>query len=175
MQVQPPPPHVSRDVIMQADGALVPTTRRGGLVPTATAVHVVTVATQWTPTFENFRRSLHVAGHTYSVLGWGQRWGGWGWRSHLYLAFLRSRHPDDVVVLIDAYDVLAARPAGGMAETFRAHGKRVLVGCEWYCGGDRNCGRVDGWWNARNGSLRDRPWRRHINARRLLRAADPAC
>lgn len=130
----------------------------------AAAPHVVLLATRWTPTFENCRRSLHQFGFEYSVLGWGAAWGGWAWRCEQYLAYLRAQAADRLVVLLDAYDVVALRPAEGLAQAFAAYGRDVLVGCEWYCGSAANCGRVDAWWAASRAPASHRPWRRHVNA-----------
>ena len=129
---------------------------------------VLLVATHWTPCFENCRRSLHQQGYQYRLLGWGQPWRGWRWRIELYLTALRDLPPDTLVVLLDAYDALAARPAAELRATFDAFDRPVVVGAEWYCGSATNCGRVQRWWHESGVAP---SLNRHVNAGCVVGAA----
>lgn len=108
-------------------------------------ITIVLVATEWTITFENLRRSLHMHGHKYIALGWGEQWQGWKWRSSLYVKFLESQKSSDVFILMDAYDTLATKSASEVAEAYEAFNKPMVVGSEWYCGSRKNCGDISAW------------------------------
>lgn len=107
---------------------------------------VVLVATHWTPTFENCRRSLHLNGFDYQVLGWGENWQGWKWRAKQYIDYLETQSPHSLVVLLDAYDSIVTRHVQDFAHTFEAFQRPVVIGCEWWCGSQSNCGTVKKWW-----------------------------
>lgn len=126
--------------------------------------HVITVATNWTPTFENFKRSLHINGYSYKVLGWGEKWKGWRWRAKLYRNYLREIEASDkhaVVIILDAYDVLVARKSDEFPYTFQAFKRPIVIGCEWWCASAENCGNVLDWWSKNS---KKKAFRSRINA-----------
>jgi len=122
---------------------------------------VAMVATHWTPSFENMRRSLHTNGYEYEILGWGQKWSGFLWRVQLYVQFLSTQTPESFVIFTDAYDCLATRHSEDLASTFTAFGRPMIVGAEWYCGSKKNCGAVPQWWKL---NKRKKSFRCNINA-----------
>ena len=128
-------------------------------------ITIVLVATEWTPTFENLRRSLHQFGYNYNVLGWGLKWEGWKWRSKLYLKFLETQRSSDVFVFMDAYDTLATKTPKEALEAYIAFQKPLIVGAEWYCGNSKNCGKVDAWWERQKIKP---PRKKHANAGFLM-------
>jgi hypothetical protein len=134
-------------------------------------VHVLLVATHWTPRLENCKRSLHQQGYlTYHLLGWGEKWGGWVWRMTQYVEALRALPSNRLVLLLDAYDMIASRPAAQLVETFRAFNRPVVVGTEWYCGSETSCGRLqDSWWSA--AGLSTPVHSKHVNAGCVMGAA----
>jgi hypothetical protein len=123
---------------------------------------VLLVATHWTPTFENCRRSLNVLDYDYSVLAYGEGWKGWKWRLQQYVDALP---PEGTVMLLDAYDTVIAQPPDKVISVYKAHDKPVLVGAEWYCGGE-NCGKIRSWWKKRKCLFK--PYRQHANAGCLI-------
>jgi hypothetical protein len=126
------------------------------MVPT-----VAMVATHWTPTFENMRRSLHVNGFDYEILGWGEKWSGFQWRVDKYIEFLSSQSPESFVIFVDAYDCFANRKAADFEATFNAFGRPIVVGAEWFCASTKNCGKIDAWWKNNN---RKKTFRNKVNA-----------
>ena len=113
-------------------------------------VSVILVSTHWTPTFENCRRSLHIHNYNYVVLGWDQVWSGWKWRAKLYYDHLCTLQNDDLVVLMDSFDAITTKDSSELIETFKAFKKPIVIGCEWWCGSDSNCGKVPNWWKMNN-------------------------
>lgn len=67
---------------------------------------LVTVATHSDGYFPWLVKSCKRHGAELTVLGWGDIWQGFSWRTHLMLEYLRSLPPDEVVCFIDAYDVI---------------------------------------------------------------------
>ena len=107
---------------------------------------VCLLATHWTPTFENCRRSLNVNNFNYSLIGWGESWQNWMWRVQLYVNFLKIQDPNQIVIFLDAFDAIATRQNEEFLNNFLAFSKPVVVGSEWFCGSNKNCGIVKKWW-----------------------------
>jgi hypothetical protein len=117
---------------------------------------VLLCATHWTPSFENCRRSLHVHDYSYKIVGWGEKWQGWSWRSRKYLEGLPQ---SGTVMLLDAFDTVVAQPPDILLKAYDSFNKDIVVGAEWYCMGASNCGKVDDWWGQSK-----RPLRQYANA-----------
>jgi hypothetical protein len=109
-------------------------------------ITVALLATHWTPTFENCRRSLHLHGYDYDILGWGEKWQGFSWRAKLYSDYCKARTRSSIVVFLDAYDTLAVRSSSDFLEYYDAFKRPVVVGAEWWCSSKKNCGTVINWW-----------------------------
>ena len=45
-------------------------------------------------------------GYDFVHLGLGAKWGGFGWRIKVVVAYLKTLPPDEVFVMCDAYDVV---------------------------------------------------------------------
>ena len=67
-------------------------------------------------------------------LGWGQKWQGFAWRFTLMINYLKSIDKDELVIFIDAYDVLLLRPLDDIEETFNSiikiSNKKIIISCE---------------------------------------------
>jgi hypothetical protein len=69
--------------------------------------HLVTVATHSQGYFDTLVSSCERHGHVLNVLGWGQPWKGFGQKLNYLTLFIRDHtQPDDVVMFIDAFDVV---------------------------------------------------------------------
>lgn len=66
------------------------------------------------------------------VLGVGRQWRGFAWKFTLMREYLagQAHHDDDVIIFLDAYDVLALQPASVVLERFLAIGKPIVVSVE---------------------------------------------
>lgn len=131
---------------------------------------VVLLATHWTPTFENCRRSLHVFGFDYTVLGWGETWKGWKWRTQMYANYLRTQSYNSLVIFLDAYDAIVSRHLSEFYHTFQAFGRPIVIGCEWWKGSQKNSGLVSDWWKKNN---RKPAFRNRVNAGCVVGRAGP--
>lgn len=121
----------------------------------ACPVTVYTVATRHSMGAHNLLASLRRYGYRYRVLAWGQAWGGWRHRMTLYRDAAAAHAPTDVLVFLDAYDVVAARPWRGIAEAFAAFGAPLVTGMEALCSPE-NCGNLAPWWAATRRTPRTR-------------------
>jgi hypothetical protein len=95
------------------------------------------------------------------VLGWGEDWGGWKWRCKTYIDFLSVRNQDDIFVLMDSFDTLAAKPPAQLFKAFKSFDKTLVFGAEWYCGNKKNCGDISLWWKRKNVNA---PRNKYLNA-----------
>lgn len=119
---------------------------------------VVTVATQWNSRLENFKRSLNLCKYQYVILGYGERWDGWNWRTKKYLEFLDQQQNNEIIIFVDSYDVIALKKSTHILDTFKAFQKNIVVGAEWYCGSRKNCKSLDNLWHKKV-----RPYRQYVN------------
>ena len=134
-------------------------------------VHVYLAMTQFGMGAHNCLASLRRYGYAYTVLGWGEAWGGWRYRMALYknAALAHQTDPlkfEKLVLFCDAFDVVAARPWQGLSAAYKTlcanHGgaqAQLVFGAERLCIGKSiglvqlglsNCGCVDDWWTASN-------------------------
>lgn len=108
---------------------------------------VLTVATRMEAGAHNMLASLRRYGYKYRVLGWGEPWKGWRQRMAWYRDSAREYPPNQLLVYVDAYDIVAARPFQGIAEAFAqvAGGVGLVLGMEALC--CENCGHIGPWWS----------------------------
>lgn len=97
-------------------------------------MRLVTVATQSEAYFPYLLKSCARFRAQLDVLGWGQKWRGFTWRSHLLVDYLNKLDDDEIVCVIDAYDVLLLRPLDELEQAFREFHARtryeIVAGCE---------------------------------------------
>jgi hypothetical protein len=67
---------------------------------------IITVATSEEGYLRVLRHQLKKSNINHKILGYEQKWGGWVWRTNLLLNYLKSIDPNDIVMVIDGYDVL---------------------------------------------------------------------
>jgi len=100
---------------------------------------ILSVSTNGGLHLKNFRSSLDKFGYEYKVLGEGETWKGWVWRTQLYLKevnfLVSSGQGDKVVALVDATDLLFVQGPKEFLEKFSklsSEGK-VVIGAESAC------------------------------------------
>lgn len=98
------------------------------------------------------------------MLGYKEKWQGWKWRIEKYVEALKKCHDKELVIFMDAYDVIAAtdKSPTDFESAFYSFKRKIVVGCEWYCGNSKNCGNVEAWW--KNHKIKKPPFRKHVNA-----------
>lgn len=112
-------------------------------------VTVLLVATKMEAGAHNMLASLRRYGYRYRVLGWGQPWEGWRQRMAWYRDSAKEYAPDELLLYVDAYDAVAARPWAGIDTVFAdvAGGAGLVTGTEALCTLE-NCGNLKDWWAA---------------------------
>ena len=79
---------------------------------------VVTVATHSERYFPVLIQSCKRHGVDLTILGWGEKWQGFVWRFKKLLEFLNSVSDDELIVFIDAYDVILLQNAATIEKKF---------------------------------------------------------
>ena len=95
-----------------------PGTSAESSVTDAYTMPVITVATHEEGYLAALKHSCKRFGYDLSVLGWKQPWRGFRWRMNLVLNALRHLRPEDVVMFVDAFDVVMTGPATEARDTF---------------------------------------------------------
>jgi len=97
-------------------------------------LHIVTVATEDKYYFPFLKYSCKINGISLTVLGMGEVWQGFNWRYQKMLEFLKKIDPNDLVCVVDGYDVICSRNLLDLpAEFERIHKK---TGCKFIVGED---------------------------------------
>ncbi len=94
-------------------------------------MRVVTVATKSAGYFPYLLASCQRFNVQLDVLGWGTQWQGFNHRLHLMQEFLDTLDDDEVVLFIDAYDVVLIRDPAQMEIEYRQRGAtKVAIAVE---------------------------------------------
>lgn len=98
-------------------------------------MRVVTFATHDEGYILALRKSCHRNNLQLVELGEGEKWMGFLHKVNVVRKYLRSLHPDTMVLVVDAYDVIILRPADEILACFNhlTHGQasnRVVIGIE---------------------------------------------
>lgn len=99
----------------------------------AVSVEVLTVASHDEGYFQALQHSCQRHGLPLTVLGFGTPWGGFNTKFRLMLEALATRNPNDLVMFVDAFDVIILQDADVLVKRFLAltnGGKRVLFGVD---------------------------------------------
>lgn len=95
---------------------------------------LVTVATESQGYFPWLIKSCERFGVELSVLGWGEKWQGFGWRLSLVINYLEKQDPDEIVCFIDAYDVILLKSLEELEARFKrlnnTHKFDIIIGME---------------------------------------------
>lgn len=92
---------------------------------------VATVATKDEGFFQNFLQSAKKHNINVDVLCWGEEWQGFGHKIKAMITYLQNVQDNEIVMFVDAYDVIFLRNLDGLEKDYRAltktKGDRVLV------------------------------------------------
>ena len=93
---------------------------------------LVTIATHSDGYFPYLKKSCERFGADLIVLGWGEKWTGYSFKSMLLQNFLKELPDDEIVCCIDSFDVILLRSLEDLEKSFRDFsemtGARVVVG-----------------------------------------------
>ena len=87
-------------------------------LPVDAVLHVVCVASSWRPELDRLQVSVERVGLRLKVLGLGQPWRGLGSKITLLRDHIADLANEDLLLFVDAYDVLLLSNAKEMARTF---------------------------------------------------------
>jgi hypothetical protein len=81
-------------------------------------IYIVTVATDEKYYFKYLKESCKKNGSELVVLGAGEKWKGFNWRFKLILNYINTLNDDDIVCVIDGYDVICTRKLDELKDIF---------------------------------------------------------
>jgi len=95
-------------------------------------VHFVTIATESKYYFPYLLKSCEKFNYNLKILGFGEKWKGFNWRNKLVLEYLNELNENDIIIFIDAYDVIFIRDSVEFEKTFlnlyKQHNFKMIVG-----------------------------------------------
>jgi hypothetical protein len=104
--------------------------------PNTPRVRLVTVATQDNDFLQNWLKSAERAGHRdMVVLGMGETWGGWSWRSKTLSDYFAGQVGQDTLfVCLDAYDMFVLGSPSEFEEALTSNcDQNLKIGIEFHC------------------------------------------
>lgn len=67
---------------------------------------IVTVSTKSDGYFPVLKKLCKKKNHELIVLGFGEKWKGWVWRTKMFINYISKCDPNEIIMIIDAYDVM---------------------------------------------------------------------
>lgn len=89
-------------------------------------IHIVTVATSDKLYFKALKESCKLNDVNLKILGWGMKWTGYTMKINLIREFLKTMPNNDIVVFIDAYDVLVLKNLAEIKKRFISYDTPIL-------------------------------------------------
>jgi hypothetical protein len=86
---------------------------------------IITYATHASGTFDTLVHNEHKA--PVKVIGWGEPWKGYIRKAHCVREYIENLDDDEIVVVIDGWDVQIKRPVNTLEEDFLNFDCKVLV------------------------------------------------
>ena len=90
-------------------------------------VHVVTVATHSQGYFPVLEESCKRHNINLTVLGFNQKWGGFFMKFKLIREFLNTKQDDDIIMFIDAFDVIILQNTNIILKRFLKYKTNILI------------------------------------------------
>lgn len=82
---------------------------------------LVTIATHSDHYFNYLKKSCRRYNSDITILGWGQKWPGFSFKSKLINDYLVDIEDDEIVCVIDSFDVILLRPISELETFFRSY------------------------------------------------------
>jgi hypothetical protein len=80
-----------------------------------------------------YLKTLEKNNWDYILIGKDETWQGWPTRMRAYQTILKTIHPDKIVVLTDARDVVCCRSANAFMDAFASFRSDMVVSMELFC------------------------------------------
>jgi hypothetical protein len=89
---------------------------------------LVTVATHSERYFPALQESCKKLDSELVILGWNEKWKGFGWKFNLVQNFLKTQPDNEIICFIDAYDVILLRSTQELEDQFKKTDGKIIVG-----------------------------------------------
>jgi hypothetical protein len=90
-------------------------------------LHLLTVATHDDGYYKALKISAKRNNYNLETLGWGQKWTGFIMRIKLYIDKLNTFDDNDIVIIIDAYDVIILENKDVLIQKFKKFDKAIIL------------------------------------------------
>ena len=81
----------------------------------------------------NWEYSASILGYDYKILGLGEKWGGWSWRTKKYLEYVQSLPEKNIVTITDGNDLFFTRSPKDLVSAYESYNSEVVFGGEPTC------------------------------------------
>lgn len=93
-------------------------------------IHLLTVGTHNEGYYDALKISASRNNYELETLGWGQKWEGFIMKFRLFMEKLNSLNDDEIVIMVDAYDVIVTNTKETVIEKFKKFNKPILLSRE---------------------------------------------
>jgi uncharacterized protein YlzI (FlbEa/FlbD family) len=90
-------------------------------------IQLVTVATHNEGYYNALKKSSQNNGYNLITLGWGKKWEGFIMKYKLLIENLNNFNDNDIIILIDAYDVIVTGSKNEVLEKFKKFNKPIVL------------------------------------------------
>jgi len=90
--------------------------------------HLITCCTENKGYFSALQESAKRNGFDLKVLGWGKKWTGFTFKITHIKEYIKTLPDSDIVLFVDAYDVLIIKPKHVIKQRFLNTGAKILIG-----------------------------------------------
>ncbi len=97
------------------------------------SVHVVTVSNKSGGYYDILKESCIKHGCELTTLGYGEKWGGFVWRFKKIQEYLNTVNPDDIIIIVDGFDVVMTENIETVMKKYRTFGKNIVIGVTYDC------------------------------------------
>jgi hypothetical protein len=96
--------------------------------------HLITIATHSEGYYNALKKSSKINDYNLITLGWGKKWEGFIMKYKLLIEILDKYDDNDIIILIDAYDVIVTDNKNIVIEKFKKFNRPILLSKDGYTG-----------------------------------------
>jgi uncharacterized protein YlzI (FlbEa/FlbD family) len=97
-------------------------------------IHLITIATHNEGYYNALKKSAEINNYELITLGWGQKWEGFIMKYKLLLENINKYDDNDIIILIDAYDVIVTGKKEEVINKFKKYNKPIVISRDGYTG-----------------------------------------
>ena len=90
-------------------------------------IQVITVATHNEGYFNALQQSCKNNNINLVVLGFNEKWQGFSWRFNLINNYIKNLNDDDIVLFIDAFDIIIIEDIKEIERRFKEFNKPIVI------------------------------------------------